>query len=70
MNPAQQQHARMKYLLQMISKMRVKHVRSLLTIVRQENVSCNDICLEFGITVGEFVSAYIITRQRSSLLQF
>lgn len=69
-SPTQEQHARMKYLLQMVSKMRVKHVRSLLTIVRQENVSCSDLCTEFGITVGEFVSAYIITRQRSALLQF
>jgi len=60
----------MQYLLQMVSKMRVKHVRALLAIVRKENVVCSDLCTDFGITVGEFVSAYIITRQRSSMLQF
>ena len=64
------QKQKMKSMLQIVSKMRIKHVRTLLQLVRQPDVTCDHFCTQFGMTVGEFVSCYIITRQRSSLLQF
>ncbi len=55
-------------ILQRVSGMRIKHIRLLLALTRKEGATTNSFSPEFGMTLGEFCTAYVMTRQRSSIL--
>jgi len=55
-------------ILKRVSGMRIKHIRILLALTRRENATTNSFSPEYGMTLGEFCTAYVMTRQRSSII--
>ena len=49
-----------------VATMRIKHIRVLLSLIRQNQYNENSFSPKYGITLGEFASAYVLTRQKSS----
>tara|TARA_Y100001970_G_C13455316_1_gene472369 strand:+ start:95 stop:457 length:363 start_codon:yes stop_codon:yes gene_type:complete len=56
-------------ILRKVNSMRIKHIRVLLALTRKEGASLNSYSPLYGMTLGEFCTAYVMTRQRSSIIE-
>lgn len=56
-------------ILKKVNSMRIKHIRVLLAMTRREGATLNSFSPLYGMTLGEFCTAYVMTRQRSQRLE-
>lgn len=52
-----------------VSALRIKHVRVLLSLTRRDDAGPHMFAPEYGMTLGEFCTAYVMTRQRSASME-
>jgi len=67
---AEKEQQKMKSLMRQVNELRIKHVRILLGLTRRADATVDTFSPVYGLCVGEFATAYVFTRQRSSIVEF